>query len=147
MVCGLTVWAYFFIRRFTMSKFVCMKCSGVELVYEKWVYCEEKVVLHDDGHIEYGKAAIDEDNALGVGSCYKCGSCDKFLSLYGSHVDNESDLKYYLSMSHEDIIAMEEILYRDEDTQDECLELGELYPGDSCRTISCTKPLKAPIGF
>ena len=112
-----------------MSKFQCMKCGSVgsELVYEKWVNCQMKTFIHDDGHIEYGPPNIDEDNELGAVSCYKCGSCGKSLSLYGGLVSNESDLRYYLSMSKEDIITMEELCYRDEDADDaECCEPAEL---------------------
>ena len=110
-----------------MGKFVCLKCGSVgsELVFEKWVHSEEKVIIHDDGHIEYGVAEVDEDNELGAVSCYKCGACGKSLSLYGGLVGSESDLKYYLSMSKEEIIAMEEACYADAD-EDECHEPEEL---------------------
>ena len=112
-----------------MGKFVCLKCGSVgsELVFEKWVHSEEKVIIHDDGHIEYGVAEVDEENELGAMSGYKCGVCGHYLSLYGSHVDNESDLKYYLSMSDEDIVAMEELCYHDEDADNaDCCDPAEL---------------------
>ena len=106
-----------------MYKFVCVKCGSVgSLLYEKWVHCEEKVIVQDCGQVEYGMAAIDEDNELSAVSGYKCGSCGKSLSLYGGLVSNESDLRFYMSMSSEDIIAMEELCYRAEDAHGECYE-------------------------
>jgi len=103
---------------FAMCKFECCNCGcSDELVYEKWVNCKQKVVFHEDGHIEYGTSLIDEGNELGAVSYYKCDACGNALRIFGSQVDNESDLKHYLKMSPDEIAATNQEHYNELEEQ------------------------------
>jgi len=89
------------------NNFVCFKCGSEKLMYEKWVKCQEKVIIHHDGHIEYVEQKIDDNNVLRVECRYVCSSCGEPPMLYGDYITTEDDLKEYLEMSLEERAEMQ----------------------------------------
>lgn len=81
--------------------FKCLKCGCEGLLYEKWVKCQEKVIIHQDGNIEYVDQNIDDTNVLGAECRFICGSCGEPPMLYGEYITTEADLIDYLEMSVE----------------------------------------------
>ena len=84
-----------------LRKFQCPYCGSNELYCQKYVDCREDVIIHDNGHIEYGPPIIDEDNICGVGAHFRCKQCNRRLFYTGMDVSNEEELRTYLSYSPE----------------------------------------------
>jgi hypothetical protein len=82
-----------------MSEFICEKCGSTELGYQKWIYCEEKVLIRPDGQHEYFDQQIDDNKVFGVGCRFICGSCGKSPMLYGDYITDEAELKTYLKLT------------------------------------------------
>ena len=98
-----------------MNKFKCSKCSSNDLSYEKWVNSKEDVVINSNGHIEYRLGKIDETNELGAEYGYVCKECSHPLYFRGMRIENEDDLKFYLSMTPEEIKAAEEEYFEEQE--------------------------------
>ncbi len=81
-----------------MVKFLCQKCKSSKLGYEKWVNCRIPVIIHQNEHIEYDKAIIDEDNELGASSRFICQDYGTPLSHRGCYLETEKDLIDLLTM-------------------------------------------------
>ncbi len=99
----------------TLNKFQCLKCNGSELSYEKWINSKEDVVIHADGHIEYCLGKIDETNELGAVCGYICRKCNFPLYFRNSRIENEDDLKFYLSMTPEEIREAEKEYFEEQE--------------------------------
>ena len=81
-----------------MSKFKCSNCGGHELSYEKWISSCSPVKIYDNGYMEYKQAVIDEDDDLGGADGFVCMECKHELHLCGCRIQNENELKSYLSL-------------------------------------------------
>ena len=79
-----------------MFKFQCLYCGSNELIFSKWVKCEEKVIIHSNDHINYHQH-IDDNDVLGAEHRFICGTCKKPL-LYGN-LTTEEELIDYLNLS------------------------------------------------
>lgn len=90
------------------NEFICRRCGDNRLTYQKWVSCNEAIIIHGNGHIEYCHEVINPNNELGACNGYRCQNCGHALSYYGSLIANERDLVMYLTLSQEE---------RDEDEQ------------------------------
>ena len=88
-----------------INKFKCPYCKSGELVCQKWIDHREDVIIHENGHIEYGPPEIDADSMCGTGIEYICKTCERPLFYMGMWVTDEAELEYYLSHAPEDIEA------------------------------------------
>ena len=112
-----------------LNVFKCQKCGGSKLSYQKYVQSLSEVLIKDSGHIEYGLSKIDEENELGAVQSYICRSCGTSLSFRGGIIETEEDLRFYLSMTPEELKeAEEEYLVEQEQnsiTEDYSVEVEE----------------------
>ena len=51
-----------------IQKFKCQRCGGTELDYEKMTTIRADVVVHDDGHVEYGKFHVTDEDIEKIGA-------------------------------------------------------------------------------
>ncbi len=81
-----------------MIKFQCNKCGSSKIGHQKWVGSCSPIKIHNNGHIEYEQAEIDEDDELrGVGG-YICQDCGQELYFCGCQIQTEDELISYLSL-------------------------------------------------
>ena len=85
-----------------MYSFNCRRCGGTNLAYQKWVEACMTAQIHDDGHIEYHQAVIDEDNDLGGVGGFVCMDCKDELYFCGCRIQTEEELTSYLSLDQLD---------------------------------------------
>ena len=102
-----------------LHTFTCDKCGSHELAYEKMVYCREDVFIGEDGNIRYGPPQVNCDDGLGTTDSYICRRCGQSLFGVVSEMRTENDLRYYLSMTAEEIKAEEERWLNAEESSDE----------------------------
>jgi len=81
----------------TQNKFQCCRCGGKNLGYQKYVKCIEPVAIHADHHIEYGPAAINQDDYLAAEFGFICADCGYFIYHCGRRIETEKELIDYLS--------------------------------------------------
>lgn len=82
-----------------MYKFICPTCGSSELVFTCWVKCDSKVIVYDDGFIEYQQKDIDDNDVLGAEYRFICGTCRQPLKVHGEFITTESELADYLNLS------------------------------------------------
>ena len=111
--------------------FVCLRCSGRNLGYEKWVSCKEPVTIHPDEHIEYGPPKVDDTDALGSEAAFFCQDCGEKPLFWGSELYSEHDLCRYLSMTFEKRKDMEQSYL------DQLAEQGEIEEARQCSEADC----------
>ena len=84
-----------------LREFKCKNCNGNNLAYQKYVKCTEPVTTHDDGHIEYGPAAINQDDYLAAEFSFICRDCGHFVEHCGHRFETERELLEYFNMDPE----------------------------------------------
>lgn len=85
-----------------VNNFKCRDCGSTNLGYQKWVEAVMPVQIHEDGHIEYHQAVIDEDNDLGGVCGFICMDCKDELSFCGCRIQTEEELISYLTLDPAD---------------------------------------------
>lgn len=82
-----------------LHDFICLKCGGQNLVYDKWVNCRDPVTIHPDEHIEYGPSMVYETFEFIGQSRFVCQACGDTLLHRSNSVVTEADLMKYLKMT------------------------------------------------
>lgn len=92
-----------------LNQFTCSRCGSHDLSLEKWISCEEPLVFHDNGVIEYEAYQVDETEELAGLGGFMCRSCKTPLTYRGCRIETEEDLIAYLALSPEERQEQEEL--------------------------------------
>ena len=79
-------------------KFTCRECGAHELGYQKYAKCISPVFLQENGNMEYGSSAIDEDDYLATLNGFACRSCGSLIKHCGCTMGTEKQLLDYFAM-------------------------------------------------
>ena len=93
----------------TYFNFTCRRCGENKLTYKRWVECNEDVIIHNDGHIEYCQYMVDTENDLEACNGYTCRNCGRILIHCGSIIAREDRLVMYLMLDQDEREEEEQI--------------------------------------
>lgn len=79
-------------------KFECRECGSNDLGYQKYVRCYTRVVINDQGVIEYKESVYDEDDYICEDNYFICMNCKQPIEHHGYKMETEQDLINYLTI-------------------------------------------------
>ena len=98
-----------------MFNFTCYNCGSSKFGYQKWISSCLPVTIHDNNHMEYEEAIVNEDNELDGADWFICMDCGYELHLYGHRIQTEHDLESYLSMAPDEQKEQERLYQESEE--------------------------------